>query len=133
MRSSTVGKKIKEFHKACGIDKGYDLKTVALRLDLLLEEMMETVEAAGFEHDEEKGLSYKHKVRPADLLKELCDVVYVAVGWAATHGWDFDEAFRRVHASNMSKVPKDGKVRRREDGKILKPGTYMAPDLKDLV
>ena len=43
------------------------------------------------------------------------------------------EAVLRVHKSNMSKLQPDGTVKRREDGKILKPDTYVAPDLTDLV
>lgn len=57
---------------------------------------------------------------------------------AAQELWDFTpevfaEAFRRVHASNMSKLGDDGKPIRREDGKILKGPNYREPDLSDLV
>jgi len=45
----------------------------------------------------------------------------------------FRAAFRRVHANNMSKVHADGTVRRREDGKVLKPEGYQPCDLSDLV
>jgi hypothetical protein len=45
----------------------------------------------------------------------------------------FEEAVRRVHASNMSKLGVDGRPRWREDGKVLKGDTYKAPDLRDLV
>lgn len=45
----------------------------------------------------------------------------------------FVEAFKRVHASNMSKLGDDGKPIRREDGKIMKGPNYKAPDLSDLV
>jgi predicted HAD superfamily Cof-like phosphohydrolase len=48
-------------------------------------------------------------------------------------GWDFDEAFKRVHESNMSKLDEEGKPIRRQDGKILKGPNYQAPDLRDLV
>jgi hypothetical protein len=44
-----------------------------------------------------------------------------------------DEAFNRVHESNMSKLDNDGKPIIREDGKILKGPNYKAPDLSDLV
>jgi len=44
-----------------------------------------------------------------------------------------DEAFHRVHESNMSKLGEDGKPLKREDGKILKGPNYKAPDLSDLV
>lgn len=43
------------------------------------------------------------------------------------------EGFRRVHKSNMSKLTEDGKVLRREDGKVLKSDQYLPPDLSDLV
>lgn len=44
-----------------------------------------------------------------------------------------DEAFARVHASNMSKLGEDGKPIRREDGKTLKGPNYKEPDFSDLV
>lgn len=68
-----------------------------------------------------------------DLLKELADLVYVTYGYAATFGWDLDEAVRRVHASNMSKLGPDGKPIYRDDGKVLKGPNYEPPYLKDLV
>lgn len=69
----------------------------------------------------------------AELLKELADLVYVTYGYAATFGWDLDEAVRRVHASNMSKLDDQGQPIYREDGKVLKSENYEAPDLSDLV
>lgn len=44
-----------------------------------------------------------------------------------------DEAFLRVHKSNMSKLGDDGKPIFREDGKVLKGPNYKKPDLSDLV
>lgn len=70
----------------------------------------------------------------AALLKELADLVYVCYGYADRFGWDLDEAFRRVHLSNMSKLdPVTGKPIFREDGKILKGSNYKEPNLEDLV
>lgn len=40
----------------------------------------------------------------ADALDGLVDLVYVALGTAHLHGFDFREAWNRVHAANMSKV-----------------------------
>ena len=68
-----------------------------------------------------------------ELLDGLADLVYVTYGYAATFGWDLDEAIRRVHASNMSKLGEDGKPIYREDGKVLKGPNFEPPDLKDLV
>lgn len=44
----------------------------------------------------------------------------------------FNEAFRRVHASNMSKLGPNGKPIYREDGKVLKGPNYKPPALDDL-
>lgn len=70
---------------------------------------------------------------PVDALKELADLVYVCYGYAATFGWDLDEAVKRVHESNMSKLGDDGKPIYREDGKIMKGPNYKKPDLSDLI
>ena len=68
-----------------------------------------------------------------DLAKELADILYVCHWTAAKIGIDVNEAFRRVHASNMSKLGPDGKPVKREDGKVLKGPGYHAPDLSDIV
>ena len=47
--------------------------------------------------------------------------------------WDLEQALRRVHRSNMSKLGDDGKPIYREDGKVLKGPNYQPPDLSDLV
>ena len=48
-------------------------------------------------------------------------------------GWDLDEALRRVHMSNMSKLGEDGKPIYRVDGKVLKGPRFKPPQLGDLV
>ena len=67
-----------------------------------------------------------------DQLKELADLVYVCYQMAASQEWDLDEAMRRVHKSNMSKLGEDGKPIYRADGKVLKGPNYEPPNLKDL-
>jgi hypothetical protein len=91
----------------------------------------------------------------AELLKELSDLEYVLVGaccngiheypadivenlYAFEHLYQsipqaiLNEAFVRVHKSNMSKLT-DGKLVKREDGKVLKGPNYQPPNLMDLV
>ena len=92
-----------------------------LRIDLIFEEFEEVMDALNNDKNAE------------DILKELCDLVYVCIGFADTFGWDFDTAFNRVHESNMSKLGKDGDPIYRDDGKILKSDQYKEPILKDLV
>lgn len=59
------------------------------------------------------------------LLNDLIDVFI-------THGVS-DEAFLRVHKSNLSKLGDDGKPLRRKDGKVLKGPNYQPPVLTDLI
>ena len=68
-----------------------------------------------------------------NLLKELADLVYVCHQMAVAFNWDLDEAFVRVHESNMSKLDEDGKPIYREDGKIMKGPNYFTPTLTDLI
>lgn len=44
-----------------------------------------------------------------------------------------EEGFHRVLDSNLSKLHPDGTVKYREDGKVLKPETFRAPDFADLL
>ncbi len=93
-----------------------DTRHDLLRLMLVKEEYGELLSAT----DEE------------NLIKELADLVYVTYGYAATFGWNLDEAIRRVHASNMSKLDERGEPIFREDGKVLKGPNYREPYLEDL-
>ncbi len=73
--------------------------------------------------------------RLADQLDALVDLVYVALGTAYLHGFNFGEAWRRVHEANMKKV----RVEVKEDSKrgstydVVKPEGWTPPDLRDLV
>lgn len=118
---------VREFHKAMNLKLGANWGAVetdmleGLRMDLINEEYDEVVEA------------HHNNTSNADLLKELADLVYVTYGYAATFGWDLDEAVRRVHESNMSKLDDEGHPIYRGDGKVMKGPNYKKPDLKDLV
>jgi predicted HAD superfamily Cof-like phosphohydrolase len=68
-------------------------------------------------------------------LDALVDLVYVALGTAVMHGFDFDEAWRRVHAANMQKVRATmaEESARSSILDVVKPPGWKAPDLSDLV
>ena len=127
MKAETLQDKLNTFHKAFGhaTNAKYPPSalnaTKSLRINLLQEEFAEVMGAIYYKKDE------------AAILKELCDLVYVCIGFADTFGWNFDVAFDRVHASNMSKLGGDGKPVYRDDGKILKSDLYKEPTLKDLL
>ena len=112
-----------------------DLEGIKLGLKLIEEETEEFREAVEnlFENTEcGEGEDVLNDNRE-DLAKELTDILYVCYWTAAKIGIDVNEAFRRVHASNMSKLGPDGKPIKREDGKVLKGPGYHAPDLSDIV
>lgn len=64
------------------------------------------------------------------IADALADVVYVAYGTALTYGIDLDSVLREVHRSNMSKLDEDGEPTIRDDGKVLKSGCYVPPDIQ---
>ena len=67
-------------------------------------------------------------------LDGLTDILVVTVGAMHSLGCDPEGAWKEVMRSNFSKVDKDtGKIRKREDGKILKPLTYSPPNLEPFV
>ena len=74
-----------------------------------------------------------HMKDDEEQLKELADLVYVCYQFAASQEWDLDEAMRRVHDSNMSKLDEYGKPIYRADGKVLKGPNYKEPYLQDLI
>ena len=83
----------------------------------------------------EKGEETPRSVYQA-MLKELADVQVVISGLSVALKplyQKLENAFRLVHASNMSKMGEDGKPVVREDGKILKGPHYSPPDLSGLV
>ena len=62
-------------------------------------------------------------------LDALVDIVYVAIGTAYLSGFDFNEAWSRVHKANMKKVRCATK---RSPIDIIKPLGWKPPNLKDL-
>jgi len=74
----------------------------------------------------------------AKALDGLVDIVYVTIGTAVGfHGFDFREAWNRVHAANMRKVravnANDPRSTRKHSYDVVKPEGWRAPDLRDLV
>jgi len=62
---------------------------------------------------------------------ELIDLIYVLVGYGFSRGWPLERLWAEIHGANMRKVdPVTGQVRRREDGKILKPEGWKPADIQ---
>lgn len=59
------------------------------------------------------------------------DMIWVIVGYMKSRGWDCESIWDEGAKSNLSKIdPTTGLVRRREDGKILKPEGWQPPNFK---
>ena len=68
--------------------------------------------------------------KAVDQLDALIDILVVTVGAIHSMGVDAEGAWKEVFRSNMAKVdPTTGTVRKREDGKVLKPANWEPPRL----
>lgn len=69
-----------------------------------------------------------------DELDALIDILVVTVGAIHSMGADGSGAWREVMRTNFAKIdPHTGKVRKREDGKVLKPEGWTPPYLAPFV
>jgi Uncharacterized protein conserved in bacteria len=125
MKNVTREEKVDEFRRAAGKGTYKENSETELILDCIHEEFMEFYDAV---EDFEINPSTASR---AQLCKEWADLQYVVSQAAVYFDIPADVAFNRVHNSNMTKVI-EGKVIFREDGKILKPDTYRAPDMRGL-
>ena len=108
-----------KFMRACDqtVDK-FNEGQFALYTNLITEEHQELLEATLSED-------------PVEQLDALIDILVVTVGAIHSMGADAEGAWKEVMRTNFAKIDHEtGKVRKREDGKVLKPVAWTAPDLK---
>lgn len=116
---------VHEFHRVydCNISNQPKLPNRderALRIRLLQEEYNEYIQA-------EKNNDI------VEIADALADMLYIINGTCVSYGIPIDQIFAEVHASNMSKLDENGKVIRREDGKVLKGPNYFKPKIKEIM
>lgn len=69
-----------------------------------------------------------------ECLDALIDILVVTVGAIHSMGADAEGAWKEVMKTNFAKIDSEtGKVRKREDGKVLKPVGWMPPELAPFV
>ena len=107
------------FMQACGQSVGkFNTDQFNLYVGLIEEEANELTEAINA-HDK------------VETLDALIDILVVTIGAIHSMGADAEGAWDEVVRSNMTKIDKEtGKVRKREDGKILKPVFWQPPQLE---
>jgi predicted HAD superfamily Cof-like phosphohydrolase len=110
---------VREFHLAMGCRIGLgdpqlaDKDTRDLRVELLVEECAETVDAL-------------NRGDLPGIADGLVDLIYVAIGTAVSMGIDLEPVFHEVHMANMRKA--DGPIS--ATGKKLKPPGWVPPDIE---
>lgn len=110
--------KVKDFMVACHqTTNEFNPDQVALYADLVCEELLE----AG---NELPGT--------ASELKEVCDLLWVTIGYALSCGYDLEQAFNEVVRSNMSKLV-DGQCVKDANGKVMKGPNYSPADVSGYV
>ena len=108
-----------KFMRACDQTVGdYNLDQFVMYVGLIGEETTELGAALA-------------KADNVEVLDALIDILVVTIGAAHSMGADAEGAWREVMQTNFAKIDKEtGKVRKREDGKVLKPLGWKAPELE---
>ena len=108
-----------KFMRACDQTVGEYNKDQFLMYATLINEEFEELK---FSHDN------------VEALDALIDILVVTIGAIHSMGADAEGAWNEVMRTNMAKIdPETGKVRKREDGKVLKPDNWIPPNLKPFV
>jgi predicted HAD superfamily Cof-like phosphohydrolase len=69
-----------------------------------------------------------------EQLDALLDFIVVTIGAIHSGGFDGEGGWKEVISTNLAKIDKEtGKVRKREDGKVLKPVGWVPPELSPFV
>ena len=107
-----------KFMRACDQTVGVrNNDQYTMYLDLIDEEFKELKQALADNND-------------VECLDALIDILVVTIGAIQSAGFDGEGAWKEVMSTNFSKIDKlTGKVRKREDGKVLKPLGWTAPKL----
>jgi predicted HAD superfamily Cof-like phosphohydrolase len=108
-----------KFMQACDQTVGkFNERQFALYTNLITEEHQELLEATLSED-------------PVEQLDALIDILVVTIGAIHSMGADAEGAWKEVMKTNFAKIDSEtGKVRKREDGKVLKPTGWSAPNLQ---
>ena len=112
-------KDIDTFQTAC--DQEPSEENYDMYLSLIAEEYNELADA----------IAEDDKVEQLDAL---VDILVVTMGAIRAGGFDGEGAWKEVMNTNFAKIdPDTGKVRKREDGKVLKPEGWKAPELAQFI
>jgi predicted HAD superfamily Cof-like phosphohydrolase len=111
-----------QFMTACDQTvQGLNLAQFQMYCNLIAEEMGELSQAMTSDNS-------------VETLDALIDILVVTIGAIHSIGADAEGAWKEVMRTNFAKIdPETGKVRKREDGKVLKPEGWQPPNLRPLL
>jgi len=111
-----------KFMRACDQSVGkFDANQYSMYLSLIDEETAELHQAVLANDSVEQ-------------LDALIDILVVTIGAIHSAGYDAEGAWKEVMQTNFAKIDKEtGKVRKREDGKVLKPLGWVPPNLTPFI
>jgi predicted HAD superfamily Cof-like phosphohydrolase len=111
-----------KFMKACSQSTDtFNLDQFDMYIKLIKEESDELAEAIA-------------ALNQVETLDALIDILVVTIGAIHSAGFDAEGAWREVMSTNFAKIDREtGKVRKREDGKVLKPLNWQPPNLAPFV
>jgi predicted HAD superfamily Cof-like phosphohydrolase len=111
-----------KFMRACDQSvEGFNQDQFKLYLDLMEEEWKE-LKLAIDNNDN------------VETLDALLDFIVVTIGAIHSAGFEGEGGWKEVMRTNFAKIDKEtGKVRKREDGKVLKPVGWAPPDLRPFI
>ena len=119
-----------KFMRACDQSVDGDEKQFDMYVDLIREEYKELLVAQGLDDNHKRV----NEIDPVETLDALIDIIVVTIGAIHSMGADAEGAWKEVMRTNFAKIDKEtGKVRKREDGKVLKPVGWEPPNLKSFV
>ena len=143
---------VKEFHRLAGqgiLDKPTipSEKIRILRARLILEEAIETIYALGVDFGVgvgENAITHSYKFdffnfiiatdrepNLTEIADGCADITVVTTGTQLECGIPIEEVQEEVDQSNLAKFTGDYKIR--EDGKVIKPLNWKAPDIKSIL
>ena len=132
---------IEEFHRKFGLLYEGKPRALSAELSEFRQKFLQEEKNEYVSHSESCYIAIRERdeaevtYQLAHMLDALVDLTYVAIGTAHLHGFDFKEAWRRVHAANMAKV----RAQRAEDSTrgttydVVKPDGWLPPRHEDLV
>jgi predicted HAD superfamily Cof-like phosphohydrolase len=121
-----------KFMRACDqqVD-GSNESQFKMYLGLIKEEFDELMVAQGYDL---KTMAQGPISDNVETLDALIDILVVTIGAIHSAGYDAEGAWKEVMATNFAKIDREtGKVRKREDGKVLKPVGWKAPELTQFI